>query len=331
MERLNSKITFTSKATGDVIVFDFVNEIIITNSFENLTDTAKITVPRKLTFQGVPITTGTTSLFKRGDSVKIELGYYPSLRTVFVGYISKVTPKTPLVIECEDSMFLLKQDTVKNSFKTVSLDTLLKDIVPSGITYENIAKVQSLGSLKYSRVTPAKILDTIKKEYGIYSYFILDSNENPVLKVGLGSDAADTITKEYVFEERIIDDNLEFQSEDDILYRVTCISINTKTNAKVEASAGDDDGQQKTFHYVNLTEKECQDHADVLVKELKYTGLRGTFTTFGEPYLRAGDIAKLVSKKYPDKDGEYQSLEIKRSFGMEGYRQQIELGIRIDV
>ena len=93
MLRLNSKITFTSKATGDEIVFDFVNNVEINTSYENLTDTAKITLPRKLNFDGKPIVVGVTSLFKRGDKVKIELGYFPNLRTVFNGYIGLITQK----------------------------------------------------------------------------------------------------------------------------------------------------------------------------------------------------------------------------------------------
>ena len=330
MQRLHSKITFVGSDSGREIVFNFVNDVTIKTSYEILTDTAKIILPRKITFEGVPITTGTTTLIKRGDSVKIEQGYFPDLRVVFVGFVSKTTPKTPLVIDCEDTMFLLKESTVTNSFTEVSLDTLLADIVPEVVTVENIAKVQNLGKITYSRVTPAAVLKEINKAYGIYSYFVLDANDNPILKVGLASDASDTNEEEYKFEERVIKDSLEFQNSDDVLYRVTCISINTKTNKKVEASSGDDDGQKKTFHYINLTVAECQGYADELVKELKYSGFRGTFTTFGEPYIRPGDIASLVSIQYPEKDGDYQVVSVVRSFGMGGYRQEIELGIRLD-
>ena len=72
MLRLQSKITFTSKTDGTEIVFDFVNEVEIETSYENLTDTAKITIPRKLNFDGKPIAVGVDSIFKRGDSVKIR-------------------------------------------------------------------------------------------------------------------------------------------------------------------------------------------------------------------------------------------------------------------
>ena len=312
MDRLNSKITFTNKDTAEEIIFTFVNSVVIKSSYETLTDTARIIVPQKLTFQGVPITTGVTTLFNRGDSVKIELGYFPNIRTVFEGFIAKVSPKTPLVIDCEDSMFLLKQDTVTNSFTNASLEAVLKDIIPEGIVVKNIAKVPELGKLRYSRVTPAKV-------------------PTPVLRVGLASDASDTNTETFIFEERVIRDELDFQTSDDIQYRVTCISLDTKTNAKVEANAGDAEGQQQTFHYQNLTLAECQAHADNLVTELKYTGFRGTFTTFGEPFIRHGDTAKLISSKYPEKDGEYLTVDITRSFGVAGYRQEIELGIRLDI
>src|ERR1700751_177803 len=113
------KITFIrfdeKKVLQQEIIYDYVCEIEINKSYETLTDTAKITIPRKLIYKsGSPLTpenqndqkdyvelpalgdtentayvVGADALFKRGAQVKIEIGFYPNLKTRFNGYISK--------------------------------------------------------------------------------------------------------------------------------------------------------------------------------------------------------------------------------------------------
>ena len=324
MLRLQSKITFTSKTDGTEIVFDFVNEVEIETSYENLTDTAKITIPRKLNFDGKPIAVGVDSIFKRGDSVKIELGYFPDLRTVFEGYISKVNPKTPIVLECEDKMFILKTTIISKYSKTsVTLKNLLTDIIGDVVEFRTLLDVE-LGSFKVSNASVAKVLDTLKSDYGFYSYFV-----NGVLNVGLAADASDTQTIEYKFEENIIDDSsLEYQRSEDMRLKVKAVSINSSDNSKIEVEVGDEDGALKTFYTQNATLEGLRQFANLKLTEWKYEGFSGSFKTFGEPYIRHGDTAKLISDKFPEKNGLYEVVSVKRIFGMDGYKQDIELGIK---
>jgi len=325
MLRLYSKITFTSKTTGKEIVFDFVNEVTIETSYENLTDTAKITIPRKLNFEGKPIAVGVDSIFKRGDSVKIELGYFPDLRTVFTGYITKVSPKTPIVLECEDNMYLLKTTIIdKYSKTTVSLKQLLTDIIGNVVQFKTLLDVE-LGSFRITNSSVAKVLDVLKSDYGFYSYFV-----DGVLNVGLASDASDTKTIEYKFEENIIDDSsLEYQRSENMRLKVKAVSLNSKDNSKIDVEVGDDDGALKTFYTQNATEGALREFANLKLTEWKYEGFRGSFKTFGEPYIRHGDTAKLISDKFPEKNGLYEVVSVTRTFNTtEGYKQDIELGIK---
>ena len=107
------KITFTRIPQGDVLEYNYVCDLSIEKSSQNLTNTAKIVIPRKLTYEsGKPLSpsnqslqdnisypasnttdktkyvVGADAIFKRGDAVKIQLGFYPNLVTRFVGYIS---------------------------------------------------------------------------------------------------------------------------------------------------------------------------------------------------------------------------------------------------
>ncbi|MCD6017284.1 MAG: hypothetical protein K0S53_405 [Bacteroidetes bacterium] len=351
MLRLYSKITFTkydlkTKKEGDIIIFNFVNNIEVETSYEDLTDTASITIPRKLNFDGKPIATQIDSIFKRGDKVKIEMGYFPELRTVFEGFISTVSINAPIQIECEDQMFLLKQKPILYPLRygsitkgkrggtlkhpkiiptKIKLKDFLNDVLldGTGIDFKCLLDVEI--NVKRFNSSAAKVLDTLKSEYGFYSYFV-----DGVLNVGLASDTSDTNTVDFEFEHNIIDDSsLKYQRETDIRLRVKAESIDSKTNARKVVEVGDDDGALKDFKIQNATEAELKTFADLKLKEFKYEGYTGRFTTFGEDYIRHGDAANLVSKRYPEKNGVYQCKSVKRIFGMNGYRQIIELGIKL--
>lgn len=312
-------ITFT-KDDGSKYEFDFCHSIEIKSSYENFTDTAKIVLPRKLSFDGKELFSGADAIFKRGDEVKIELGYFPELKTVFEGYISFVNGSLPVEIECEDKMFLLKQVTIaKYSAESTSLKDLLTEILPSDIDFECL-DVQ-LGSFRISNATVSRMLDTLKGDYGFYSYFV-----DGVLHVGLPSDASDTVTEEFMFEKTIIDaDGLKYQRSEDISIKVVAISMQSD-NSKKEVTVGDPEGSQRTFYTYNSTEAALREFANLKLEEVKYTGYSGTFETFGEPMVRHGDVAKLTSTKLPERNGNYEVVSVNRSFGLYGYRQEIQLG-----
>jgi hypothetical protein len=170
MLRLISKTTITSKKTGKEYYFDFCEGIEINTSYETFTDTANIRFPRKLTDNGKNIFVGESALFRRGDKVKIELGYDPKLRTVFEGYITEIGSNIPIELKCEDEMFVLKNTNIKTYSKnTVSLNDLLTDILPSTVKFECLDV--NLGSFRITNSSVSKILDELKKDYGFYSYF----------------------------------------------------------------------------------------------------------------------------------------------------------------
>ena len=221
-------------------------------------------------------------------------------------------------------MFLLKNRLIlKYSEEKVSLKDLMKYVLGSSVNYKLLIDVPNLGSFKLSNVTAAKVLDTLKRDFGIYSNFV-----DGVLNIGLAENATDTNTEEFRFEETIIDDNaLEYYRIDDVRLKVKAISMKLN-NTKTEVEVGDEDGEIKTFHAFDLSESELKQFANIKLNTFKYEGYRGSFETFGEPYVRTGDNAKLTSKKFPEKNGTYIIKNITRRFGMAGYRQIIELGLK---
>jgi len=58
--------------------------------------------------------------------------------------------------------------------------------------------------------------------------------------------------------------------------------------------------------------------------------MQGSITVFGLPFVRKGDAIKLYDPKNKERDNKsFLIKSVRYEFGMQGYRQQIELGIQI--
>lgn len=326
MFQCNSEITIT-KESGKKISFSFVHSIEIESGYENLTDTCKISIPRKLELEGQSLFNGVDPVFKRGDKIEVKLGYVPNLETVFTGYIRNVGSSIPTILECEDEMYLLKQYKITypsggNGGANKTIDDLLKAILK--VPYKLIDNLP-LNNITFTKVTPSRVLDELKSKYGLFSYF-----RNGFLHVGFANDASKTNEAEFKMEETIINsDSLEWQDEENISIGVTAINM-TSENVKTEATSGDLDGEQKTYHFTGLNLSELQKVADKTVKEFKYTGYNGEVETFGEPIMNHGDRAKITSVKFPEKNGIYLIKKVKRHYGVDvGNHQTFTLGIKV--
>ncbi len=319
MKRLQSKITITSAESGDVTTLNFTNEISISSTWKKFVDTCEITIPKKITKGGQNIVVGLTSLFRRGDRIKIELCYFPDeLEVYFDGYISRVSMDAPVKLFCENSAFLLKQNTVTKSYKSVSLKTLLSDIMPTGITFEAVDA--ELGQFRLSNVTPLQILEELRKVYSLEGFF-----RDGVFYCGLAYVPKNSRVFNITKERNIIDNSLTWQNSEDVKIKLKAISM-MPDNSKIEIEVGDVGGEQRTAHYFNLSESELKAVAEREIIKYKFTGFRGDFETFGNKKIEHGDIINLRSYKLPEQNGAYFVDGIETRFGMNGFRQRVSLG-----
>ncbi len=299
--------------------FDFVNAVEITRDTEKLTTEAKITMPKKVKWDkadNIPV--------KRGDSVKISLGYDDNLQTAFVGYVRDVGFKTPIVITCEDEMFKLKQmPTKKKAYRSVSLETLLKD---QGIGYRlNIMGEQALGAYRVTADTVAALLGKLS-EQGIRSFFRYE-DDTPVLYCGVLFERDTRPAQVFKTGLNIISDqNLQQQKAENMRLRVKAVSL-MPDNKKIKVEVGDADGEHRTLHTYNKTESELKAWAEQEIKRLKRDGLTGSFTTFGHTLVDCLDAIGIVIDGV--KSGVYQVKKNIVKYGDGGYRQEITLGLRV--
>lgn len=308
---------------------DFVTAVEITRDTEKLTSEAKITLPKKMKWDGsaeIPV--------RRGDSVRISLGYDDSsarrsasaenLQLAFVGYVRDVGFKTPIVITCEDDMFRLKQmPAVKKAYRSVTLETLLKD---QGINYRlNIMGEQSLGAYRVTADTVASLLGKLS-EHGVRSFFRYENGE-PVLYCGVLFERDSTPSQVFKTGLNIISDqSLRQQKAENIRLRVKAVSL-MPDNKKIKVEIGDADGEHRTLHTYNKSESELKAWAQQEIKRLKRDGLSGSFTTFGASLVDCLDaIGLIIDGK---KAGVYQVKKNVIKYGDNGYRQEITLGLRV--
>lgn len=327
----------SSEVTIGKYVFPYTVSVEIESSWEMLTDTAKIIVPKKLSMGGKSIAQG-ESLFKRGDPVTIRLGYDGKLKTIFQGYLTKIHPKTPMEFECEDAMWLLKQKAFTDSYENTSLTQLLTDHCDIPFTWTDD---RQLGNYTITNATMAEVLKDLS-DNGLYSW-VRDIGLGPALIAGLPY--VPELRKEVKFQfgkggaprlGDIIDDgDLEYIREDDVRLRVKAISMmpdNTKITIPNEANhevLGDPDGELRTLHAYNMPEADLRKWAEQELKRLKYEGFRGSFSTFGLPIVQHGDAAIIADPYHHGRAGTYLIKKVTTKCGVDGYRQIIELDQKI--
>jgi hypothetical protein len=248
MLRLISQITLKQNPTdtypdrGKTIIFDFVNNIEFSSTWQNLSDTGSIIFPKNLVFkdefgtiaswqkQNVAVANGTTPpLIMRGDSIKIELGYvyeYPlnnyntEINKVFEGYVTSVNNRIPLELTFEDNMWKLKQIQAPNkTFKSsqYTLESMIKELlVGTGFTYKdriaNSPISTTFGDFTTNNETIAQVLDRLQKDFRFESSF-----KGTELRCGfIVYYPEDMKRHDFKFQYNIISDDLIYKRKDDV-------------------------------------------------------------------------------------------------------------------
>lgn len=325
MDRLDSKALISNQT------FTFCTEVKIESSYEHLTDTAEMIIPKKIRYvkqdgsEANAITRGTNPLFKIGDPVTLYVGYNGNIKQCFSGYIFSLRQKFPLRFEFQDAMYLLKKKSFTFEIKEKKLSELIKMIMPETIPYE-ITADQNLGVFRVINSSAAGILDVLRKEHGIYSFF-----RDGKLWVGLATVQKLQTVHRFEFETpQLIDgDKLDYFTAEQRPIKVICKSIDKNDN-QLEHSAGDSEGEVRTFYFSNYTETDLKTTAERLVKEWRYDGYDGYFTIFATPLVNHGDVIELVNTRIPEQSGGYLVSKVVTRYGWDiGGRQDVYIRQKI--
>lgn len=295
---------------GENIQFTRCKSIHIEKSIQLLTGTARLELPRE--FRNAIDAGGKSvdihgksilNFMKRGDTIKIELGYDGDLQIEFEGYITKIGADFPLILECEDEMFQLKKaPKVSKSVTSGKLVDILKAIIPKD--YNVVFKEEYvIGKWVIDKATPYEALEELRNKMSLRAYF----KDSKTLCVGLPVDFEPTQTHGFNFSENVRrGSNLKFERKEDRLLEVT-ITSTQKNGTKISYSVGDKGGDTTSINIPQLNKEEIKLWANRIYGSRNYDGFEGTLDSWCYPRTAPGDIAHISRPIYSDKhqDGKY--------------------------
>ena len=251
------------------------------------------------------------------------MGYDQHLFKRFEGYVSRgIQPSVPLVISCEDEMFNLKRKEVNVSIENASIKKIVEAIAPG---YELDVLDAEVGSFSEKKTTAVKVLQILRKRYGLYSFFI--DKKLIVGKPFTNTEVIDLPIKTFDFAKNIISDDLTYRAAEDVKIKVKAISINSD-NTKLETQVGDVDGDVRTLHYFDIpTITELKKLAIIDLEKFKIDGYEGSITGFGFPTVKLGQKIRIIDKGYDKRDSTHFVEEITESID-KGYRLKQKIGKR---
>lgn len=325
MLRLTSKITIGQYSFNNCV------EVQIESSWNQLTDTCNITIPRKIKWEGKDLAAGNSPAIKVGDAVKVELGYNFQFSTYYQGYVTSISVKTPVTIECQDAFWFLKQcsgsftlgknstlTNVLNQVKSVYNASNIKKQFNVDIAFNPLANT-TIGSFRADRVSMAFVLNTLKEKLGIISF-----SRNNIIYSGLAYYDNQRNEVQRIFNYNIISDNLEYRKASDIKIKLVVKSLDNKLLAPVEV--GDADGDTRTYYVAGMSsQSQMKTVGERELPRYKYTGWFGSFQTFGDVFIKHGDVVELVDGIIADRNGKFFVKKVTTSFGTSGFRNSIEL------
>jgi hypothetical protein len=290
------------------------------------------------------------------------------MHTEFEGFVTRVFNKTPIEVDCEDYMWKLKQIKAPNKTyyeKDWSVETMLQDMLKgTDIDFKVRNSISTkIGDFLSENETVAEVLARLRKDKHLNSYIRRIEKPDGSVKhelrcsgiVYYPEDQRDTENgaerlREWVFDfnKNIISDNLEYKLKEDVNLHIKAYSVNKneltsttktgktkKTNKRLSVVVPDESihtgGETKTLYFYDVkTEAELKKLATERLNRIWFTGLRGSFETFGLPSVRHGDRIYCQSRTIKEKSGTYLCKKVVKTFGLNGYRQEPELDMRID-
>ena len=280
-----------------------VVSITVSKHIKNLTQTAKVEIASRWMFaeKGVQI----KQLLHRNDPIEIHTGYGNQYVKRFDGFIRTVSPTIPVLIECDDWMFKLKNTPVKDAgYKNVKISTLLDTIIPAsyGITYDILDT--EIGTFTHRDANVAMILDKIKEVTGMVVYF-----KGKTLFIGkayigrVGAEARKPVCQLHI-QRNVKKNDLTYQDPDDLKVNMVVI-IKQKGKDKRLEYGPDVDGKIILEKVTGVTEEQAKGIAEAKTALFKKAGLKGKIGMYLLPYIEVGDVVQIVDSQYPEKNGNY--------------------------
>lgn len=292
-------------------------------------DTAEITLPRL----------DSLNLFQENDEVFIDLGNnYLGEATVFLGFITQLSPKNEPVVFCEDYFKTIKEtrhtqkflDTPDAIAKAVIEHCGLEAFIPEAWEHkrhfywkmqtaaEALEELASIG-WDYFCVPVSKSI-YFGKPYNLWNNFPRDER-----------------TFVYRFGVNVIDSQLEYRTASFINQAIVYVTDNKFRGSSIKVTEGTGEpvkifNMQMDFDphnqsSVNNAVDEARKYAKQQIAQSQVSGYRGTFKTFGNPHLAHSMKIKIEDTEKQERSGHYYIDQVIHEFAPDtGYKMEISVG-----
>jgi hypothetical protein len=313
-----------ARVTIGNIFFDHVHSIEIKESVTELSDTAKVVLPRffeKLDGK-YPL-----DYIKAGDKVTIDYGYEETgIYREFTGYLRTISSDAPLELEC-DQLYPLRQNNFVKSYRQVTLKQLLT-LVTQGTFLKTIeAPEVQMGKWLVDNASTYQVLTKVKEQYGLFGRIYGD-----ILHVGFAWDWRPGYTQTHVYnmQGNVKGNDLVYKTHDQFNVRVR-VKIRGKKGkvAYIEAGSKDKDATVHTIEYAASSETVAKQIADARLKKSVYDGYSGSVTGFGIPLTRAGDSLTIVNKREPYREGTYLIEKVEKTYSSSGISRKNDIAFKL--
>lgn len=315
------------------------NAINIKSSWKTLADTAIVKLPYlKGKLDPDNVNKSLADVFKVGDPIQIKLGYIGLNKswefTEFTGFVRRVVPTVPMVLECEDGTFLLRRTNLEKTWRNTTLKEVVQYIVDqtneqSGSTTK-ITMSGKLPNVNFDKFTIDNInaavsLQELKDTFKFAAYF-----RGTELFVGIAfTDLQGKVT--YNFAWNVIPPpNLTYRKEEDVIIRLKAIGVKAD-NTQITVTVGPASGELITQVYYDVTDKDSlQQMAEADLKRMRFEGYEGHINTKLVPFAQHSMVATLIDPEFQDKGGDYIIDEVETSYdASSGIERKITIGKRV--
>lgn len=314
-------IVFPKNDRRDTIEMRQCTSIDFESSWKEMTSRGEITLPRKVKyFDRINI----REAFRRGDEIIISFGYNHNMVEEFRGYISEVSADIPIVIKFEDEMFKVRKIPVNFSDPNISLEKLLKTIIP-GYEIDALEGVQ-LGAVRLSKTQVGPVLEKLQSDWGLYTYM----KGKKVVCGKYYSDDNPENSVNFNLERNCVSTSLNYKKKEDVSLKIKVVST-LRNGTKIEVdNIGDKEGNERQLTFYNIEVKaELERLGKLEYEKYKVDRFDGSFTAFGTPSVQHGMRANIDSALYGDRSGAYYIEKVRKTFDIGGIRQEITLGDKV--
>lgn len=331
---------WTRITIGDKKIINYVQSVEVESRRNEFTDKATIVLSNNIAELGGKV----SEVFKLGDKVTIEMGYFPNIDTRFNGYISEIIPDRTCTIVCEDESYIYKRDSIgQNISQNNTTTTELFEEIYKALKLVFKAKIGDWRVSKNASVVD--ILNKMRQQLSIYSYW-----RNDKLIVGGGLNEEDIEPRVIIadFQGNVPEGessiNLKEATSEQVIVKgeskkrdgskIIVYGTYSKGNEIVLSDTLPVKG--RVTSNINLGENDSidketlQDAVTRKLQAISYTGVNGNVTIYGEPAVRHGDNVRLKDATRPEIDGLFKCVGVVTSFSVDnGFRQNLELGIKL--